>query len=867
MLGGGSLYAQQTPCQCGLEDGYYSQAAISMDGNMDDWGLVLNDPDNVICDGSGSNDDRDRPIQSTGRDIKSFGYTWDQTYLYGYIDREASDTNNDKLIFYIDADNDNYMSTGEPVVIVFWHGNNQSIDVYIGSYTASNNHHSNRPHHYSSGDPLYDSNGKADGYTMPGEINVAPPGHPDYSGKWGSNDGLSMEWRVRWRDLGLNATSHISWHVSSTNSQPRSHNISNQIDDNLGGCGDHQNDDRNHIEFTGSTNQIVYAGKTYYLPHTISNHGDHHVTLDLESDTNGDFSLEDISYYKDLGTQGVYEPGTDVLLTDHNNDNLPDLEHLSDDETVHLLIKVEISQPPLDGNVELKTTATQMDDDEWNRDVDGNNHHDDHHPSSYDDSNTPASVTDLLSVKHKIEGTVWSDNNHNGVLNSRENGFPNVTMVLHNISKGTCRSVYTDEQGNYVFDEVTNGSYSLTESYGETVPVPQHCPAAEKDPNGYLSTTDNQLTFSVNGTNLNQKNFGDYHGSKITGTSFNDQGANSGTANDGIQNGGEAGIGNVRILLEDANSSANYTETQTDGNGNFKIWIPYSATGKALKIVEVNPETYLSTGAQFDNLSRTSAYDRIEDAISFNPESGTAYSGVKFGNVKINSFLGEEELNASPGTEVFFSHSYKVKTDGTVSFTLSNSDDPDHNGWSQTIYEDKNCNGKLSSGENAIDAPLDIDAGEKVCILIKSYVPSNIAQSTHTIEVHATFNYRNASPDMINELIRSDEITVSNPSEKEGLKINKSVDKESAFPGADLTYSITYTNNSDKPITQLEITDSTPAYTVFKTAGCSSTPDKLTNCSIESPNDGEKGTVKWSFSGSLSPGSSGTVTYKVEIEQ
>ncbi len=58
---------------------------------MSDWTAVLADPDNNVCDGpAGGLIDRDAPVQSTGRDLTHFEYTWDATSIYLFTERVGS---------------------------------------------------------------------------------------------------------------------------------------------------------------------------------------------------------------------------------------------------------------------------------------------------------------------------------------------------------------------------------------------------------------------------------------------------------------------------------------------------------------------------------------------------------------------------------------------------------------------------------------------------------------------------------------------------------------------------------------------------------------------------------------------------------
>ena len=65
-----------------------------------------------------------------------------------------------------------------------------------------------------------------------------------------------------------------------------------------------------------------------------------------------------------------------------------------------------------------------------------------------------------------------------------------------------------------------------------------------------------------------------------------------------------------------------------------------------------------------------------------------------------------------------------------------------------------------------------------------------------------------------------------------GLVLTKSVDRATALPGEVLTYTITYTNLSNAPLTSIAITDATPAYTVFEDATCGAPGAGLAACGV-----------------------------------
>jgi len=92
------------------------------------------------------------------------------------------------------------------------------------------------------------------------------------------------------------------------------------------------------------------------------------------------------------------------------------------------------------------------------------------------------------------------------------------------------------------------------------------------------------------------------------------------------------------------------------------------------------------------------------------------------------------------------------------------------------------------------------------------------------------------------------------------------VDKPTALPGEVLTYVIGYVNHGNHPLNTLVINDATPAFTTFVSSTNGLLPQNLTGVTNVSPSAGARGSVQWSFGGSLLPGNSGSVSYKVKIE-
>lgn len=86
-----------------------------------------------------------------------------------------------------------------------------------------------------------------------------------------------------------------------------------------------------------------------------------------------------------------------------------------------------------------------------------------------------------------------------------------------------------------------------------------------------------------------------------------------------------------------------------------------------------------------------------------------------------------------------------------------------------------------------------------------------------------------------------------------------------ALPGETLVYTITYSNQSSEALGEIIIFDSTPAFTTFVSAGNGALPASLLGVAVSVPAAGQAGVVRWTFTGTLNPGSKGAVTYSVMV--
>jgi uncharacterized repeat protein (TIGR01451 family) len=468
-------------------------------------------------------------------------------------------------------------------------------------------------------------------------------------------------------------------------------------------------------------------------------------------------------------------------------------------------------------------------------------------------SNTATLTVTALGVP--INGFVYSDANHNIQKDGTETATPLTLFAkLVPLAGGPALQAVPVAAGTgaYQFPTVEAGQYSIV--IDDSATLADIIPTITT---GWLGTEIPNFTRAnvlVAATALQNLNFGLFNGSKLSGTVFADTGITGGIANNGIKDGGELGIAGVTVK---ASTGAIFDTAVSDGAGNYTLWIPAIATS-TISITETNLSNYLSTGG----VNATGTYTRATDITSFTIATiGTIYSNVNFADVPVNRFTPNGQQSGLPGNVLFYAHQFNAGSAGSIVFSSTSAP-----AWPTIVYRDLNCNGQIDATDTVLSSAT-VLAGAQLCIVNKVTIPTGTALGLQSISsVQAVFTYTNASPLLTNTLSVIDTTTVGMVSA--GLVLTKAVDKASALAGDTVTYTLTYQNNSNEPITTIVINDATPAYTNFFSASCvTPLPSAISTCTVtSSPALGAKGTVKWTLTGTLSPSATGQVQYKVKVD-
>ncbi|MDQ3264622.1 MAG: hypothetical protein M3Y59_13310, partial [Myxococcota bacterium] len=111
---------------------------ISVDGQFSDWNQILLNPLQVTVDGNASitntagcyptNPDRDcTNLSGTGRDILTFAWTYDPTYIYTYLRRDASSNSVMNYFFIMDLNANGLAESTDRVAQVRWSGGGNAL--------------------------------------------------------------------------------------------------------------------------------------------------------------------------------------------------------------------------------------------------------------------------------------------------------------------------------------------------------------------------------------------------------------------------------------------------------------------------------------------------------------------------------------------------------------------------------------------------------------------------------------------------------------------------------------------------------------------------------------------------------------------
>ncbi len=396
-------------------------------------------------------------------------------------------------------------------------------------------------------------------------------------------------------------------------------------------------------------------------------------------------------------------------------------------------------------------------------------------------------------------------------------------------------------------------------------------PVVSDDPTDLTGTTDPTCVDKFNG-------FG------IFGSVYEDVNV------DQVFDGSESGLGSITIVLRDNGAgTCSATTTAADGSydffpvesGNYTI---YEAAGESATFPNCPPTQADLNGYQ------SSTPNSIDVTVT-----NANLVDQDFGDVRPPIFSPNNASIVQPGNSVVYGHVLSPRTDGNVSFSFNESTIPVLTGWSVTLYQDNDCSSTLNGGDIVISGSLAVSEGVDICILTRVTAPGSAsAGNQHVATVTANFDYpgifvSNSLLDVVDTttvvsaddgallLIKTVENLTTTDVGNQGEKISNEGE-----PGDELLYRVKFQNVGTTPITNVDIFDTTPAFTrVSVPIDCNDArgptatiptaiPSGL-SCTIISPvvidnAVGYTGAIQWQLLGTLAAGETGLVVFSVTID-
>lgn len=380
----------------------------------------------------------------------------------------------------------------------------------------------------------------------------------------------------------------------------------------------------------------------------------------------------------------------------------------------------------------------------------------------------------------------------------------------------------------------------------------------------------------------------------LGGFVFEDNGINAATAaHDGIMDGQEQGIGDVTVnVIYNGAGAHGYTvgdiiaTTQTSGDGSYLLVIPVLLANEALVLNVVQQARWIDISeADVTTLSQVTNSSVIDSQMLINASAGDYIMGLNFGKVQEPRMEPDNYTELEPGNVALFKHKFTSDTAGDVTLTIMNPiGSPPSTAWAAVLYQDANCNGIIDGSDMQISASISVSGNTNICLISKVFTPVDAPlNASYDYDIYADMVFADTASTghgITRQVIDSDTVRVSFSGAGE-LKLNKTVANISQAttatvsnqgkPGDILEYTIEFINVGTGVVTDINIYDTTAAYTQLAEAvDCTNAviPAGLM-CQLLLPvinNTGYVGDIQWQLTGSLQPNQTGEVSYRVIIE-
>ena len=271
-------------------------------------------------------------------------------------------------------------------------------------------------------------------------------------------------------------------------------------------------------------------------------------------------------------------------------------------------------------------------------------------------------------------GQKWVDNNGDGIKNGSDAGLPGWTINLYNSGNTLIQSKVTDGSGNYSFDPVGPGTYTVCESVqaGWTQTFPNGTTA--NPPNETIATNcvpPSGTAFGYHftaqsGVDLANNDFGNFELVTKSGEKFDDVNGN------GTQDPGDNGLSGWTIQLYDSTNTLIQSKV-TDGSGNYSFDPVGPGSYTVCEVLQAGWTQTFPNGTTANPANETIATNCVPPSgtafgYHFTAQSGVDLAGNDFGNTQGGSITIRKIANPQGAATFDFSVTPATVTPST--FTL-----------------------------------------------------------------------------------------------------------------------------------------------------------------------------------------------------
>jgi hypothetical protein len=294
---------------------------ITVNGNMNDWAAVLDNPNNILIDGVSGVNDADN-VSLTPEDLTKAAFTWDSNNMYWYFRRVYDTTEETSIFVYLDYGMDGYMNSTDKVLKVRWKKDKQ-YDLWRYDYTPNG-----------TADVI-----TGDGFKMPGTITNGTKYSSGVHGGSTTNN-IEVEASIPWSTLGVPAGSPFKFHVSLAAGDTT--DVPAKVRDNMILGSSLLVDVLISPDNTAGSN----ANNSLLYNHTIKNLGNFNDTFDITTSSSKNFTV-----------QLLWPNGT--ALTDTDGDSVVDIGKLSPSQSQNITVNITIPAGTATGTKDItRITAT-----------------------------------------------------------------------------------------------------------------------------------------------------------------------------------------------------------------------------------------------------------------------------------------------------------------------------------------------------------------------------------------------------------------------------------------------------------------------------------------------------------------------------